>query len=147
MSKYIPGNQKHLILEDRIYIENELNKRKRLILGQIPYGRQIIYYDWQETQAKRKRFTLYKKSQSLWNENSSEKMSRSDSSWSVAKAVSPIINGAENGISSLELFITESASFVKAAILFRIRRANLLELLLFRKQLSWMWQNRKYLVM
>ena len=27
MSKYIPGNQKHLlILEDRIYIENELNK-------------------------------------------------------------------------------------------------------------------------
>ena len=26
MSKYIPGNQKHLSLEDRIYIENELNK-------------------------------------------------------------------------------------------------------------------------
>ena len=26
MSKYIPGNQKHLTLEDRIYIENELNK-------------------------------------------------------------------------------------------------------------------------
>ena len=26
MSKYIPGNQRHLILEDRIYIENELNK-------------------------------------------------------------------------------------------------------------------------
>lgn len=26
MSRYIPGNQKHLILEDRIYIENELNK-------------------------------------------------------------------------------------------------------------------------
>ena len=26
MSKYIPGNQKHLALEDRIYIENELNK-------------------------------------------------------------------------------------------------------------------------
>ena len=26
MSKYIPGNQKHLILESRIYIENELNK-------------------------------------------------------------------------------------------------------------------------
>lgn len=25
MSKYIPGNQKHLSLEDRIYIENELN--------------------------------------------------------------------------------------------------------------------------
>ena len=25
MSKYIPGNQKHLTLEDRIYIENELN--------------------------------------------------------------------------------------------------------------------------
>ncbi len=26
MSKYIPGNQKHLTLEDRIYIENEWNK-------------------------------------------------------------------------------------------------------------------------
>lgn len=26
MSKYIPGNHKHLSLEDRIYIENELNK-------------------------------------------------------------------------------------------------------------------------
>ena len=26
MSKYIPGNQKHLTLEDRTYIENELNK-------------------------------------------------------------------------------------------------------------------------
>lgn len=26
MSKYIPGNNKHLSLEDRIYIENELNK-------------------------------------------------------------------------------------------------------------------------
>ena len=26
MSKYIPGNQKHLTLEERIYIENELNK-------------------------------------------------------------------------------------------------------------------------
>lgn len=26
MSKYIPGNQKHLTLEDRIYIENELAK-------------------------------------------------------------------------------------------------------------------------
>ena len=26
MSKYIPGNQKHLTLEDRIYIENKLNK-------------------------------------------------------------------------------------------------------------------------
>ncbi len=26
MSKYIPGNQKHLSLEDGIYIENELNK-------------------------------------------------------------------------------------------------------------------------
>lgn len=26
MSKYIPRNQKHLTLEDRIYIENELNK-------------------------------------------------------------------------------------------------------------------------
>ena len=26
MIKYIPGNQKHLTLEDRIYIENELNK-------------------------------------------------------------------------------------------------------------------------
>lgn len=26
MSKYIPGNQKHLSLEDRIYIQNELNK-------------------------------------------------------------------------------------------------------------------------
>ena len=26
MSKYIPGNQKHLSLDDRIYIENELNK-------------------------------------------------------------------------------------------------------------------------
>ena len=26
MSKYIPGNQKHLTLEDRIYIENSLNK-------------------------------------------------------------------------------------------------------------------------
>lgn len=26
MSKYVPGNQKHLTLEDRIYIENELNK-------------------------------------------------------------------------------------------------------------------------
>lgn len=26
MSKYIPGNQKHLTLEDRIYIENELEK-------------------------------------------------------------------------------------------------------------------------
>ena len=26
MSKHIPGNQKHLTLEDRIYIENELNK-------------------------------------------------------------------------------------------------------------------------
>lgn len=26
MSRYIPGNQKHLTLEDRIYIENELNK-------------------------------------------------------------------------------------------------------------------------
>ena len=25
MSKYIPGNQKHLTLENRIYIENELN--------------------------------------------------------------------------------------------------------------------------
>ena len=25
MSKYIPGNQKHLTLNDRIYIENELN--------------------------------------------------------------------------------------------------------------------------
>lgn len=26
MSKFIPGNQKHLTLEDRIYIENSLNK-------------------------------------------------------------------------------------------------------------------------
>ena len=26
MSKYIPGNQKHLTLEDRIFIENELNR-------------------------------------------------------------------------------------------------------------------------
>lgn len=26
MSKYIPGNQKHRTLEDRIYIENSLNK-------------------------------------------------------------------------------------------------------------------------
>lgn len=26
MSKYIPGNQKHLTLENRIYIENELSK-------------------------------------------------------------------------------------------------------------------------
>ena len=26
MSKYIPGNQKHLTLKDRIFIENELNK-------------------------------------------------------------------------------------------------------------------------
>lgn len=26
MSRYLPGNQKHLTLEDRIYIENELNK-------------------------------------------------------------------------------------------------------------------------
>ena len=26
MSKYIPGNQKHLTLEDRVYIENELAK-------------------------------------------------------------------------------------------------------------------------
>ena len=26
MSKYIPGNQKHLTLHNRIYIENELNK-------------------------------------------------------------------------------------------------------------------------
>ena len=26
MSKYIPGNQKHLTLNDRIYIENELPK-------------------------------------------------------------------------------------------------------------------------
>ena len=26
MSKYIPGNQKHLTLDDRIYIENELSK-------------------------------------------------------------------------------------------------------------------------
>ncbi|WP_394915614.1 helix-turn-helix domain-containing protein [uncultured Robinsoniella sp.] len=26
MSKYIPGNLKHLTLEDRIYIENSLNK-------------------------------------------------------------------------------------------------------------------------
>ena len=25
MSKYIPGNQKHLTLEERIYIENSLN--------------------------------------------------------------------------------------------------------------------------
>ena len=26
MSKYIPGNQKHLTIEDRICIQNELNK-------------------------------------------------------------------------------------------------------------------------
>ena len=26
MSKHIPGNQKHLTLEDRIYIENKLNE-------------------------------------------------------------------------------------------------------------------------
>ncbi len=26
MSKHIPGNQKHLILENRIYIKNSLNK-------------------------------------------------------------------------------------------------------------------------
>ena len=26
MSKYIPGNQKHLSLQDRIYIQNELSK-------------------------------------------------------------------------------------------------------------------------
>ena len=26
MSKHIPGNQKHLTLEDRIFIENSLNK-------------------------------------------------------------------------------------------------------------------------
>lgn len=26
MSKYIPGNQKHLTLKDRIYIQNELSK-------------------------------------------------------------------------------------------------------------------------
>ena len=26
MSKFIPGNQKHLTLEDRIFIQNELNK-------------------------------------------------------------------------------------------------------------------------
>ncbi len=42
MSKYIPGNQKHLTLEDRIYIENELNKgtsfkRYRQILVQGSY--------------------------------------------------------------------------------------------------------------
>jgi len=26
MSKFIPGNQKHLTLEDRIFTQNELNK-------------------------------------------------------------------------------------------------------------------------
>ena len=26
MSKYIPGNQKHLTLEDRVFIENSLNQ-------------------------------------------------------------------------------------------------------------------------
>ena len=26
MSKYIPGNQKHLSLEDRVFIENSLNQ-------------------------------------------------------------------------------------------------------------------------
>lgn len=58
---------------------------------------------------------------------------QSNSSWSVVKADSPIINGADNGISIPALFITGSASFVKVAIPFRIRRSNLLELLLFRK--------------
>ncbi|WP_148489047.1 helix-turn-helix domain-containing protein, partial [[Clostridium] symbiosum] len=28
MSKFIPGNQKHLTLEDRIFIENSLNQRR-----------------------------------------------------------------------------------------------------------------------
>ena len=31
MSKYIPGNQKHLTLNDRIYIENELARRLMLV--------------------------------------------------------------------------------------------------------------------
>ena len=26
MSKYVPGNQKHLTLDDRVYIENKLNE-------------------------------------------------------------------------------------------------------------------------
>ena len=28
MSKFIPGNQKHLTLEDRVFIENSLNQRR-----------------------------------------------------------------------------------------------------------------------
>ena len=30
MSKFIPGNQKHLTLEDRVFIENTLNQRRSI---------------------------------------------------------------------------------------------------------------------
>lgn len=57
MSKYIPGNQKHLTLEDRIYIENELANIKSYLypciwllddLCQIS-RKQICWYDWKFT--------------------------------------------------------------------------------------------------
>ena len=41
MSKYIPGNQKHLSLEDRIYIENELEAK-------VKAGEQISLVDLAE---------------------------------------------------------------------------------------------------
>lgn len=39
MSRYIPGNQKHLTLDDRIYIETELNKTSVSIV--ITAGKQM----------------------------------------------------------------------------------------------------------
>ena len=54
MSKYIPGNQKHLTLNDRIYIENELAKEhllKTLLLFYVkiqrPYPKRSVLTEFQ----------------------------------------------------------------------------------------------------
>ena len=39
MSKYIPGNQKHLTLDDRIYIQNELSKGTLLRISHVSFVR------------------------------------------------------------------------------------------------------------
>ena len=42
MSKYIPGNQKHLTLDDRKYIESELNKGPSLGFSTIIFGSNLM---------------------------------------------------------------------------------------------------------
>ena len=51
MSKYIPGNQKHLTLDDRIYIQNELSKGTSLRISHASSVR--IHYHFKEVKAHR----------------------------------------------------------------------------------------------